>query len=253
VKQPKFFGPVGRTGHRAVSATDLGAFRAPWGLTRMIGRGPYAMHMSSLAKWLGRLTVQNPRCSPQPPSTPTPFMYATACTKYVCSMRIGLWPIWHTRFRALWRLLRAVSSGCNWRARDPGPDEPSSERELNLYRQELKRLRSKQRDQDRLFDERRKSTAAYLDEAIALAHPIALRLLAWLHVSGRLDLGRVFEVFGASSSTFEGLARLHLIGALKFDDGDLTTTSLGRRVLNEFGILDPSQAEDSELPPPTAS
>jgi hypothetical protein len=134
--------------------------------------------------------------------------------------------------------------------RDNLPDRPDSERELNLYKEELKRLRSEQGDENRQVLEGRKTASAYLDEAIALAHPIALRLLGWLHVSGKLDFGRVFEVFGSSSSTFEGVARLHLMGALKFDDGDLTITSLGSRVLSEFGLIDSNEAKDSG--PPTS-
>ena len=131
-------------------------------------------------------------------------------------------------------------------ARDHRPEQPDSERELNLYKEELKRLRSEQGDQNRQARERRKSTSAYLDEAIALAHPIALRLLGWLHASGKLDLGHVFEVFGASSSTFEGIARLHLMGALKFDDGELTMTSLGHRVLEKLGLIDAEGVEGSK-------
>jgi hypothetical protein len=125
-------------------------------------------------------------------------------------------------------------------------EQRDSERELKLYREELGKLRSEQSDLNQQARGRKKSASAYLDEAIALAHPIALRLLGWLQVSGKLDLGRVFEVFGASSSTFEGVARLHLIGALKFDQGNLTITSLGRRVLREFGIIDPDVAEDAK-------
>jgi hypothetical protein len=133
-------------------------------------------------------------------------------------------------------------------AQDLRLEKPDSE--LKLYKEELKRLRFEQSDQDRQARERRKTASAYLDEAIALAHPIALRLLGWLHVSDKLDLGRVFEVFGASPSTFEGVARLHLMGALKFDDGDLTITSLGSRVLSEFGLIDSNEAEESG--PPTS-
>jgi hypothetical protein len=126
------------------------------------------------------------------------------------------------------------------------PEFSPSDRELQLYKDELKRLRSEQIDKNEQSREKRNTGSAYLDEAIALAHPIALRLLGWLHVSGGLDLERIFEVFGASSSTFEGLARLHLIGAIKFDDGDMTITSLGRRVLSEFGIINSNEAEDPE-------
>lgn len=126
------------------------------------------------------------------------------------------------------------------------PEEPPGDRSLQLYKEELKKLRSEQDDQHRQASEKRRTASAYLDEAIALAHPIALRLLGWLHVSGKKDLGRVFEVFGASSSTFEGVARLHLIGALKFDDGGLTITSLGERVLSEFGLIDSNEAKNLE-------
>ena len=126
------------------------------------------------------------------------------------------------------------------------PEFSPSDRDLQLYKDELKKVRSERNDEDRQARERKKAASAYLDEAIALAHPISLRLLAWLHVSGNLNLERVFEVFGASASTFEGVARLHLIGALKFDNGDLRITSLGSRVLEEFGLLASKEAEDSE-------
>jgi hypothetical protein len=132
------------------------------------------------------------------------------------------------------------------RAWDARPEQPDSERELNLYKEELKRIRSEQGDQNQQARERRKSSSAYLDEAIALAHPIALRLLGWLHARGKLDLGRVFDVFGKSPSTFEGIARLHLIGALKFDDGELTITSLGSRVLSEFDLIGSDDTTGSE-------
>lgn len=117
-------------------------------------------------------------------------------------------------------------------------EQPDSEREIKLYKEELKRLRLEQEGQNQHSRQRRRKISPDLDEAIALAHPIALRLLGWLHVSCKLDLGGVFEVFGASSSTFEGVARLHLLGALKFDDGRLTITPVGTRFLKELGIIE---------------
>jgi hypothetical protein len=115
-------------------------------------------------------------------------------------------------------------------------EDLSSEREVNLYREELRRLRSEQRVGGRQRQEHARESSAYLDEAIALAHPIAFRLLGCLSYHGETELQRVFELFDASSSTFEGIARLHLVGAVRFDDGKLVITSLRTEILRAFGL-----------------
>lgn len=135
---------------------------------------------------------------------------------------------------------------CGWLLREEDTrrqrEVPPDGRELRLYRQELRKLRNARRDEGRQREERAKDTSAYLDEAVALAHPLAFRLLGWLTYHGATDLERVFELFDASTSTFEGIARLHLIGAVRFDDGKVVITSLGADILRNFGLIEREEA-----------
>jgi hypothetical protein len=129
--------------------------------------------------------------------------------------------------------------------------ESSAEQRLELYRNELRKLRAEQRDHDQTEREKRDAARAYLDEAIALAHPIAFRLLGLLHHCGPLSLVQMFDAFGATASTFEGVARLHFLGALRFDGGVIVITSLGVQVLEEFGFLDSGRTEGQQEIPGT--
>lgn len=124
------------------------------------------------------------------------------------------------------------------------PDQDSEK--LRIYRAALRRLRSERRDQDD-HSRRRQEASAYLEESIALAHPMAFRLLGSLHYAGEFELEEVFSEFGSSEATFEGVARLHLIGAIKFANGKLHITFLGTRILRAFGLIGELEEEESRV------
>lgn len=114
----------------------------------------------------------------------------------------------------------------------------SYKKEAELYKTELLRVKEEQRSEEALKQEQRIASTAYLEESIALAEPIALELLAWLYYDGELSLQDVLNAYDDSVNAFECIARLHFIGAVRFDKGKLSFTSLGERILQEFNLVE---------------
>lgn len=125
----------------------------------------------------------------------------------------------------------------------PWEESLSPEPSLELYKAELAKLREDQRTEEALRREQQRAATAYVEEAIALANPIALRLLGWLYYDGELPLQNVLNAFGDSPEAFECTSRLHFLGALRFDSGRLSITSLGERILREFDLLEDDTTE----------
>lgn len=115
---------------------------------------------------------------------------------------------------------------------------PRYEPDVGLYKAELKRVREEHHAEESRKREQRLAATSYLEESMALAEPISFELLGWLYYDGDLPLTNVLEAYDDSVNAFECIARLHFIGAVRFDNGKLSITSLGHRILKEFKLIE---------------
>lgn len=87
---------------------------------------------------------------------------------------------------------------------------------------------------------------SFLDKALALSERRSFEILGYLFYEGAKSFEEMFEAYPKEAATFEMLARLFIIGAIRVKDESFSITEAGELILREFALIDEAGGEQPE-------